>query len=43
MSTAIWLAGVYDDEFVRTADGWRFARVMFAPAFRTPFDCPWSA
>ena len=26
------LIGIYDDEFVRTPDGWRFKRLHFAPA-----------
>ena len=38
---AIWTAGVYDTEIVRTADGWRFARVAFRPAFRSAFEVGW--
>jgi len=39
--TAIWIAGTYDDELVSTADGWRFARVTFSPALRTPYADGW--
>ncbi|MCW2976591.1 MAG: hypothetical protein JWM06_1872 [Actinomycetia bacterium] len=38
---AVWLAGTYDDSFVRTDDGWRFARVTFHAAFRTPYEDGW--
>ncbi len=39
---AAWLAGRYADEFVRTADGWRFAAVSFEAAFHAPYDVGWS-
>jgi SnoaL-like domain len=35
---ALWIGGRYDDRFVRTENGWRFARLDFQPAFRTPRD-----
>jgi hypothetical protein len=38
---AVWLAGTYDDDFVRTDEGWRFARVTFHAAFRAPYDEGW--
>jgi ketosteroid isomerase-like protein len=39
--TALWIAGTYDDELVSTPDGWRFARVTFSPALRTPYADGW--
>ena len=39
---AAWLAGRYADDFVRTAAGWRFARVRFETAFHAPYDAGWS-
>jgi hypothetical protein len=33
---ALWIAGVYDDELVRTAEGWRIARLRFTSAVRAP-------
>jgi len=30
---SIWYGGIYNDEFVRTADGWRFRRVAVSTAF----------
>jgi len=38
---AVWLAGTYDDAFVRTDNGWRFARVTFHAAFRALYDEGW--
>ena len=38
---AIWTAGIYDDEFLRTPEGWRFARVTFTAAFRVPYAEGW--
>jgi uncharacterized protein (TIGR02246 family) len=39
--SAVWLAGTYDDAFVRTDDGWRFARVTFHAALRASYDEGW--
>jgi len=38
---ALWIAGTYDDELVSTLEGWRFARVTFHPALRTPYEDGW--
>jgi len=38
---AAWLAGTYDDTFVRTSDGWRFEHVRFSVAFNAPYDEGW--
>jgi hypothetical protein len=40
--TALWIAGTYDDEIVPTPEGWRFARVTFRPALRTPYEDGWA-
>jgi hypothetical protein len=37
-TVAIWSAGVFEDEFRRTADGWRIAKLSFRPAFVAPFQ-----
>jgi hypothetical protein len=39
---AVWLAGTYEDTFVRTDAGWKFERVVFHTAFRTPYDEGWA-
>jgi len=38
---AIWIGGRYEDEFVRTAVGWRFTRLKFYAAFWTPYEDGW--
>jgi hypothetical protein len=38
---ALWIAGVYDDELVRTAEGWRIARLRFTSAVRAPHAGGW--
>jgi hypothetical protein len=40
VTRAVWCAGRYEDELVRTAEGWKFERVTFKYAFFTPFDGP---
>jgi hypothetical protein len=37
---AMWIAVQYDDEYVRTPDGWRFRSVRVTTKFATPFDGP---
>ena len=39
---ALWIAGTYDDAFVRTDERWRFSRVTFHPAFRTQYGDGWA-
>jgi ketosteroid isomerase-like protein len=39
---AAWLAGRYEDEFVRTADGWRFVSVRFHRALHAPYYTGWA-
>lgn len=33
--------GIYDDEMVRTAEGWKFKRLGFTPAARTDLPGDW--
>ena len=35
------LIGIYDDEFVRTPDGWRFQRLRFTPAGIVDLPAGW--
>ena len=39
---ALLVAGRYDEELVRTPDGWRYARVRFRAAFRSPHADGWA-
>jgi uncharacterized protein (TIGR02246 family) len=39
---AVWIAGTYDEEYVKTDDGWKFKRVQFGLAFRTPYEDGWA-
>jgi uncharacterized protein (TIGR02246 family) len=34
------LAGLYDDRYARTADGWRFVERAFQPLYRGPVELP---
>lgn len=36
------VCGRYDDTYVRTPEGWRFARMDFEPYFSVPFDEGWA-
>jgi hypothetical protein len=38
---ALWIGGIYDDEFVRTPAGWRFRLLRFTQAFRTTIPAGW--
>jgi len=38
---AVWIAGIYNDQFVRTGDGWKFRRLTFTQAFQTPYERSW--
>ena len=37
---AYWCAGRYNDHFVRTEQGWKFASLKYHYVFFTPFDGP---
>jgi hypothetical protein len=37
---ALWVCGIYHDEFERTDGGWKISALRFLPAFITPFDGP---
>jgi len=39
---AVFLAAVTEDEYVRTSEGWRIAKVTLRMKFMTPFDRPWN-
>jgi hypothetical protein len=39
---AIWTAGFYEDEFVRTTEGWRFKHLRFRAAFKTRYEAGWA-
>jgi len=35
------VAGIYDEEYVRTKDGWRIKTLRFTPAFITRYERGW--
>jgi hypothetical protein len=39
--TAVLSAGLYHDEYVRTADGWRIKSTVVVGGFSTPYDQGW--
>jgi len=39
---AALIAGVFDDEYVRTPQGWRIKRSRFSLAFHAPYQGTWS-
>lgn len=39
---AVWTAGCYQNEFVRTADGWRFKHLRFQAAFKSSYENGWA-
>jgi ketosteroid isomerase-like protein len=41
--TAVLVGGVFDDQYVRTAQGWRIGRSQFSLALHTPYSGTWSA
>ncbi len=38
---AVWIAGIYDEEYLRTRDGWRIKTLKFTPAFITRYEQGW--
>ncbi len=38
---AVWIAGIYDEEYVRSRDGWRIKLLKFTPAFITRYEQGW--
>jgi ketosteroid isomerase-like protein len=38
---AVWVAGIYDEEYVRTKDGWRIQVLKFTSAFTTRYEQGW--
>jgi ketosteroid isomerase-like protein len=41
--TEIWASGLYNDEFVRTAEGWRIKRVQAKIVFLGPYGRGWKS
>jgi hypothetical protein len=39
---ALWSAGLLDNDYLRTRDGWKLKRVKFIPIFFTPYDLGWA-
>ncbi len=39
---AAWLVGIYEDDFVRTAQGWKIQKLGFTPHFFTPAGDSWA-
>ena len=39
--TAMWFYGKYDNEFIRTPEGWRILKVHLIAYTRAPFDLGW--
>jgi SnoaL-like protein len=40
--TAMWLAGRYEDEYVRVGDEWKFGRLKFIARFLARYDEGWA-
>jgi hypothetical protein len=38
---AVWVAGIYDEEYARTSEGWRIKTLKFTPAFITRYEQGW--
>jgi ketosteroid isomerase-like protein len=38
---AVWIGGIYNDDFVRTDEGWKFKKLSFAFAFNVPYEKGW--
>jgi hypothetical protein len=39
---ALWMSAVTEEDYVRTADGWRLQHYVVHYKFLTPFDRPWT-
>jgi hypothetical protein len=38
---ALWTLGIYDEVYVRTAEGWRYKSLTFIPAANAPYELGW--
>jgi ketosteroid isomerase-like protein len=38
---AVWVAGIYDEQYARTKDGWRIKVLKFTTAFITRYEQGW--
>ena len=39
---AVWVLGLYKEEYVRTADGWKFKTLRFETASTAPYEQGWA-
>lgn len=39
---ALWNLGLYIEEYVRTAEGWKFKTLRFETAATTPYELGWA-
>ncbi len=39
--TRLWIGGIYNDDFVRTPEGWKFKTLSFRQAFGVPYEQGW--
>jgi hypothetical protein len=38
---AVWIGGIYNDEFARTDEGWKFQKLSFTFALNVPYEKGW--
>ena len=38
---AVWIGGIYNDDFVRTREGWKFKKLSFTFALNVPYEKGW--
>lgn len=38
---ALWTLGIYKEEYVRMAEGWRYKSLIFIPATNAPYELGW--
>jgi ketosteroid isomerase-like protein len=39
---ALWSLGMYDEKYVRTAEGWKIQTLRFISAANSPYDLGWA-
>jgi ketosteroid isomerase-like protein len=40
--TGLWSLGMYDEKYVRTAEGWKIQTLRFTAAANSPYDLGWA-